>query len=97
MDVAVFVGFAARGPLQRPVRVEAAAQFEMIFATTRSWRGMKCAANRCTPISRRPCALLSQRRTTRVIIRVAAQARSNYFRSRVSCTFNSMMLEISQS
>ena len=31
MDVAVFVGFAARGPLHRPVRVETTAQFEMIF------------------------------------------------------------------
>ena len=33
MDVACFVGFAASGPLQRPVRVESAAQFEMIFGS----------------------------------------------------------------
>jgi hypothetical protein len=31
MDVACFVGFAASGPLNRPVRVASVAQFEMIF------------------------------------------------------------------
>jgi hypothetical protein len=31
MDVAVFVGFAAAGPLHRPVPVESIGQFEMIF------------------------------------------------------------------
>src|SRR6185436_18669960 len=31
MDVAAFVGFAASGPLHRPVRVESVAQFEMLF------------------------------------------------------------------
>lgn len=31
MDVAAFVGFAASGPLHRPVPVESAAQFEMLF------------------------------------------------------------------
>ncbi len=31
MDVACFIGFAASGPLDRPVRVASIAQFEMIF------------------------------------------------------------------
>ena len=31
MDVAVFVGFAASGPLQTPVALESEAQFEAIF------------------------------------------------------------------
>src|SRR5262245_49964749 len=31
MDIAVFVGFAASGPLQTPVVVESAAQFAAIF------------------------------------------------------------------
>ena len=31
LDVACFVGFAASGPLHRPVRVDSIAQFEMIF------------------------------------------------------------------
>src|SRR3989442_15743580 len=33
MDIAVFVGFAASGPLNRPVAVESIPQFEEIFGS----------------------------------------------------------------
>jgi hypothetical protein len=80
MDVAVFVGFAARGPLHRPVRVEAAAQFEMIFGDDAqlAWdevRGEPVYAYLAPAVR----AFFRNGGRRAWIIRVANQARSNYF------------------
>src|SRR5512139_2301382 len=80
MDVAVFVGFAARGPLHRPVRVEAAAQFEMIFGDDAqlAWdevRGEPVSAYLAPAVR----AFFRNGGRRAWIIRVAAQPIANYF------------------
>ena len=93
MDVAVFVGFAARGPLHRPVRVEDAAQFEMIFGDDAqlAWdevRGEPVYAYLAPAVR----AFFRNGGRRCWIIRVADQARSNHFPiTGLSCTFNSTM------
>src|SRR4051794_33200081 len=46
MDVAVFVGFAATGPLHLPVAIESPAQFAAVFGAdaTLAWDGARGAA-----------------------------------------------------
>jgi hypothetical protein len=80
MDVAVFVGCAARGPLHRPVRVEDAAQFEMIFGDDAqlAWdevRGEPVYAYLAPAVR----AFFRNGGRRAWIIRVAAQATSNHF------------------
>ncbi|HTP08839.1 MAG TPA: hypothetical protein VMP08_11355 [Anaerolineae bacterium] len=80
MDVAVFVGFAARGPLHRPVRVEDAAQFGMIFGDDAqlAWdevRGEAVYAYLAPAVR----AFFRNGGRRAWIIRVAAQATANHF------------------
>jgi hypothetical protein len=80
MDVAVIVGFAARGPLHRPVRVEDVAQFEMIFGADAqlAWdevRGEPVYAYLAPAVR----AFFRNGGRRAWIIRVAAQPTANYF------------------
>ena len=80
MDVATFVGFAASGPLHRPVRVEDVAQFEAIFGADAplAWdraRGEPVYAYLAPAVR----AFFRNGGRTCWIIRVAGQACSNHF------------------
>ncbi len=80
MDVAVFVGFAASGPLNRPVAVEDIAHFESIFGTDAplAWdktRGEMVYAYLAPAVR----AFFRNGGRRCWIIRVAGKAQSNYF------------------
>ena len=80
MDVAVFVGFAASGPLDRPVAVEDAAQFAAVFGEDAPlvWdraRGETVYAHLAPAV--RSFFRNGGRRCW--VVRVAGQARANYF------------------
>ncbi|HYN84566.1 MAG TPA: hypothetical protein VER32_04890 [Pyrinomonadaceae bacterium] len=80
MDVAVFVGFAASGPLHRPVVVEDAAQFESVFGADAAlaWdreRGEQVRAH-LGPAVR---AFFRNGGRRCWVIRVAGSARTNLF------------------
>src|SRR5262245_20554429 len=90
MDIAVFVGFAASGPLQTPVVVESAAQFAAIFGDDAplAWDRRQCLVLRAylAPAVR---AFFRNGGRRCWVVRVAAdkaagdnslnRARSNYF------------------
>ncbi|HEX5705806.1 MAG TPA: hypothetical protein VFX96_00810 [Pyrinomonadaceae bacterium] len=80
MDVAVFVGFAASGPINRPVVVEDAAQFEAIFGADAAlaWdreRGEQVRAHLAPTVR----AFFRNGGRRCWVVRVAGSARSNLF------------------
>src|SRR5260370_42202099 len=80
MDVAVFVGFAASGPLHTPVPVEDVAQFTAIFGddVPLAWdqqRGEIVYAYLAPAVR----AFFRNGRPRCWVVRVACNARSNYF------------------
>jgi hypothetical protein len=80
LDIACFVGFAASGPLHRPVRVTSIAQFEMIFGADAS---LAWDEEKGEPIYAylAPSVRAFFRNGGRLawIVRVAGRAQTNYF------------------